>query len=151
MVDGLNPILGSVYYALTEDGSSKVIGSTSEHSSNHYVSSDGQLQLWKLAMEFYNDQVRNGVTNPIVLHLNDASLKWGGKFDIHGTWEGQHDEHRRGTVVDVRANSTSGAIPPSLFEKYIDMATQLGIDPHLEYKGDPIRQHFHTRLLNREE
>lgn len=151
MVDGLWPISASTYYALTEDGSSKVIGSTTEHSSNHYISSEAQQKLWTLAMDFYNYQLLNGASKPTLLHLNDASLKWGGLFDKDGDWVPEHKEHRRGSVIDVRANSTAGAIPPELFKKYIEMATKLGIDPHLEYIGDPLNQHFHTRLLNRKE
>jgi hypothetical protein len=150
-VDDLWPISVSTYYALTEDGSSKIIGSTTEHSSNHYISSEAQQKLWTLAMDFYNYQLRSGVTKPTLLHLNDASLKWGGLFDKDGDWVPEHKEHRRGSVIDVRANSTSGAIPPELFKKYIELAKKSGIDPHLEYIGDPINQHFHTRLLNRKE
>jgi hypothetical protein len=150
-VDGLWPILASSYYELTEDGSSKIIGSTAEHGSNHYLTSDAQEQLWLLAQAFFEYQILNGVAKPTLLHLNDASLEWGGKFDIKGKWAGKHKEHRRGTVIDIRANSASGAIPRELTDKYIDIATRLKIDAHLEYDNDPVMRHFHTRLLNRKE
>lgn len=150
-VDGLWPIPASAYYSLTEDGSSKVIGSTTDHPSNHYLHSVASMQLWQLAGDYYNYQIQNGVATPTLLHLNDASLKWGGVFDLDADWVPDHKEHRRGTVIDVRANSNSGAIPPELFKKFIEMATRLGIDPHLEYIGDTVNQHFHVRLLNRKE
>lgn len=150
-VEGLWPISGSVYYALTEDGSSKVIGSTTEHSSNHYVIGEAQQQLWRLAQAFYEYQLQNGVASPTLLHLNDASLKWGGLFDKDGDWDTPHKEHRRGSVIDIRANSSPGAIPRGLTDTYIDIATRFGIDPHLEYDSDPVLRHFHTRLLNRKE
>ncbi|MBU0622674.1 MAG: hypothetical protein KJ795_12615 [Gammaproteobacteria bacterium] len=150
-VAGLATISDSVYYALIEDGSTTVIGTTEEHASNHYIASAAQLKLWELGEDFYSFQIRNSVPTPTLLHLNDASLKWGGKFDIKGRWRGDHQEHMRGTVIDVRANSSPGAIPPGLFEHYIDIAANLGIDAHLEYIGHPVKQHFHMRLLNRRE
>ncbi len=142
-VKDLWPIAASTYYTF--------IGSTTEHSSNHYVASAAQQKLWKLAQNFYDYQVLKGVPQPVLLHLNDASLKWGGLFDKDGDWDVPHKEHRRGTVVDVRANTSPGAIPPEYFDAYMDMANKLGIDPHPERIGDPVNQHFHTRLLNRKE
>jgi len=123
-VDNLWPILGSVYYALTEDGSTKVIGSTNEHSSNHYLTSAASLKLWRVASDFYEFQLRNGVKPPTLLHLNDASLKWGGKFDVAGKWTGYHYEHDRGNVIDVRANTTAGYIPEASFVDFEKMATK---------------------------
>ena len=58
-VSDLWPIPGSVYYALTEDGSSKVIGSTTNHTSNHYLTTAASMKLWRLAADFYNDQIQN--------------------------------------------------------------------------------------------
>lgn len=142
-VSGLWPVFDSTYYAF--------IGSTTKHVSNHYVTSEAQMQLWRLAQAFYEYQLQNGITNPTLLHINDASLKWGGIFDIDADWVPDHFEHRRGSVVDIRANSNPGAIPAGLTDAYIDIAIRFGIDPHLEYDGDPILRHFHTRLLNRKE
>lgn len=148
-VDDLWPIPASVYYTLTEDGSSKVIGSTTEHSSNHYLASAASMRLWKLSADYYNYQVLKGVKKPTLLHLNDACLKWGGVFDLDADWDEPHKEHRRGTVIDVRANSNPGAIPASDFDFFKQMAKLLRIDPHFE--GGSANQHFHLRLLNRPE
>ena len=115
------------------------------------MTSAAQQKLWLLAKDFYEFQLRNGVAKPTLLHLNDASLQWGGLFDKDGDWDTPHDEHRRGTVVDIRANSSPGAIPPALFKSFIKIATTLGMDPHQESIGDTVNQHFHTRLLNRKE
>ncbi|WP_150102921.1 DUF3869 domain-containing protein [Sideroxydans lithotrophicus] len=142
-VPNLWPIAASTYYAF--------IGSTSEHSSNHYVVSEAQLQLWQLAKGFYDYQVLTGLASPTLLHLNDASLKWGGLFDKDGDWDTPHKEHRRGSVIDIRANSNPGAIPSSLIKNFIKIAANMGIDARLENIGDPVNQHFHTRLLNRKE
>jgi hypothetical protein len=100
----------------------------------------------------HNISVRRvGVANPVLMHLNDASLKWGGKFDIKGKWAGKHNEHRHGTVIDIRANSASGAIPPELTMSFKKIAKDFGVGAHLEYDSDPALRHFHTRLLNRKE
>jgi hypothetical protein len=150
-VGGLWPIPDSVYYALTEDGSTEVIGSTTEHKGNHnhHLTNAAALKIWRLAADYYNYQVLNGVTSPTLLHLNDASLKWGGVFDIDADWVPDHVEHRRGTVVDVRANSSPGAIPAADFDIFKNMAKTLRIDPHFE--GGSTNQHFHLRLFNRRE
>jgi hypothetical protein len=136
---------------LIEDGSTKVIGSTTEHKGNHnhHLTNAAALIIWRLAADYYNNQVLNGVTSPTLLHLNDASLKWGGVFDIDADWVPEHKEHRRGTVVDVRANSSPGAIPEADFDAFKKMAKKLRIDPHFE--GGSANQHFHLRLMNRPE
>ncbi len=119
MVDGLWPIPGSVYYSLTEDGSTDVIGATAKHAGNHYLTTGAALNLWQIATNFFDFQIRAGVVSPTLLHLNDASLKWGGKFDISGEWTGNHYEHDKGTVVDVRANwNGAGAISIDQFEDF---------------------------------
>jgi hypothetical protein len=146
-VDGLWPIPDSGYYALTEDGSSKVIGSTTDHVYNHYLTTAASMKLWRLAADFYNYQIQNGVKTPILLHLNDGSLKWGGIFDLDTDWDEPHAEHRRGIVIDVRANSNPGAIPAADYAAFKQMAKQLKVDPYFE--GDSTGQHFHLRLLNK--
>lgn len=63
---------------------------------------------------------------PLPLHLNDASLVWGGKFDVKGNWADPHAGHRRGVVIDVRANddtAATGAIPLASFDNFTEMAT----------------------------
>jgi len=122
-VEGLEAILDSVYYALTEDGTSDVIGATVHHVDNHYLTTDSAFKLWKIAAEFANHQIRQGITEPTILHLNDASLKWGGRFDIYGGWSPPHSEHMRGTEIDVRANWNGiGAIPFEYFEDFKKLA-----------------------------
>jgi hypothetical protein len=130
MVEGLEPIPAFPYYALEESdpdhpGQTKVVGATAEHSGNHYLLPAAAQVLMQIAVTYHFDpksKVRDPQTNGMVLspllHVNDASLKWGGKFDIKGEWAGSHKEHRRGTSVDLRANGKDGAIPPKLFEAF---------------------------------
>ena len=87
-----------------------------------------------------------------MLHLNDASLVWGGLFDaIDNDFEPPHKEHRRGSVIDIRANSKIGAIPPRSFIAFEKMAMKYyGVDAQIHNRGLPS-QHYHVRLLNRKE
>lgn len=92
-----------------------------------------------------------------VLYVNDGSLERGGIFDIYwenkqkGTartawWIPPHREHRRGTVIDIRANNAEGAIPVAnraIFEKLVK---RLGGNYIHESVGTP-NEHYHVRLL----
>ena len=98
------------------------------------------------------------------LTLNDASLVWGGKFDIKGTWEQNpkaHAEHRLGENIDIRANMNPGAVPSKIRaavfrwlgdaslpednispDFVIDSANPLWENPGV------ANEHFHLRLGN---
>lgn len=149
-VDGLMPIPASQFYAF--------IGATNRHADNHYLSLAAAEVLWRIAVSYQIEQqfkLNDPVTNlptvtPPVLQVNDASLMWGGKFDLSGRWTGHHFEHMRGTVVDVRANGLPTAIPAVNFADFIDLAVHYGADPYLE-SPSPDLQHFHLRLFNRKE
>lgn len=129
-VDGVEPIPAFPYYALEEadsshPGQTKVVGETDLHGNNHNLMPAAAQVLMRIAVNYHFDprfRVLDWQTNtkvpPPLLHVNDASLEWGGKFDIKGTWTGAHEEHRRGTSVDLRANEKVGAIPPELFDKF---------------------------------
>ncbi len=134
------------------------IGETDKHTDNHYLTPEAAAVLWRIAVSYQVEQqfkLQDPATGkftvtPPVLHVNDASLKWGGKFDLSGRWAGPHYEHRRGTVIDIRANTQETAIPDVNFDKYILLADRYGVDALLE-EPDINRRHFHLRLLNREE
>ncbi len=61
-----------------------------------------------------------------------------------------HVEHRRGTVVDVRANNLDTAIPSQNFKEFESLAADFGADAHFE-SPNIERRHVHLRLLGREE
>ena len=150
-VDGLKPIPPSGLYALYEtDGS--VIGAVKDrHESNHYLTPTAAIRLLVLAINYHHLH-----PNDPVLHVNDASLMWGGKFDIAGKWSGYHYEHDRGVVVDIRANTTVGNIPETNFIDFENMATGQGLDAqlHCSPTRDPsidncvgdINRHYHVIL-----
>ncbi len=111
-VDGLHQITDdpSLYVLIGGEPDKK-------HHDNHYLTDDAKSQLVVLAINYHFLY-----PNELVLHLNDASLVWGGKFDINGNWVGDHGAHRRGTVIDVRANTASGNIPERLFTDFEKLA-----------------------------
>ncbi|MFZ5523586.1 MAG: hypothetical protein ACOY9D_05825 [Pseudomonadota bacterium] len=113
-VEGLAPIPSEpTIYALIGGEADK------KHHDNHYLIGDALNQLVIMAINYHFLY-----PNEPVLHLNDASLVWGGKFDIKGNWVGDHGAHRRGTVIDIRANTASGNIPERLFTDFKKLAAK---------------------------
>lgn len=135
-VVGLEPIPDSLFYALTETDpddpmKTKAIGSTPKHKANHYLKPEAANYLLAIAIyyqtqpefqEVLDPQTKQIVVPHPLLHVNDASLKDGGKFDLSGTWAGSHYEHIRGESVDIRMNEINrnggGAIPSEHFTDF---------------------------------
>lgn len=92
-----------------------------------------------LLAQIYHNEFPNGP----VLHLNDASLERGGLFDIYQTWAPSHHEHRRGTVIDIRANDEPNAIPFKNFTVFSGLASRLGSNCRIHSSG--TNRHFHCR------
>lgn len=153
-VDGLIPIPSEPsLYALIGGESDK------KHHDNHYLTDNAMSQLTVLAINYHFLY-----PNEPVLHLNDASLEWGGKFDIKGNWVGDHKMHRRGVVIDIRANTAVGNIPERLFTDFEDMAAKTkladgvtsakaklhcssGRDPSVDNCVGDDNRHYHVILL----
>ena len=131
-----------------------------QHHDNHYLTNSAFNQLVVLAINYHFLY-----PNEPVLHLNDASLVWGGLFDKDGDWDTSHEKHRRGVVIDIRANMAPGNIPESLFTDFKTLAAKTqttlagrvisanaklhcsdGFDPKNNCVGDNNR-HFHVILL----
>ena len=133
-VTGLELIPNSSVYTLTyADGTG--IGATDNHKENHYLTPTAASVLfgiaasYQMSAEFWQViQKRRGgkIDVPPLLHLNDASVEWGGLFDITGEWHPSHHEHRRGTVIDVVANANPGAVLPSHFTEFQKIALAFG-------------------------
>ena len=88
IVQGLRQLGTSPDYVL--------IGSTVPHPSGHWVTASVATSLQAIAKEY------RGATGDR-LYFNDASLEWGGLFDIHGNWKPPHHEHRSGRQIDIAA------------------------------------------------
>ena len=138
---------------------SEGIGQTVEHLDNHYLTVAATYRLLEIAAKYK----KIWPTAP-KLTLNDASLKWGGKFDISGTWDrskDRHAEHRIGDNIDIRANGNLGSVPDNIKEKVFDWLQDdseeedaiplelriRSVNPLWENPGK-VNEHFHLRLGN---
>ncbi len=156
MVDGLSTIPGdpSLYVLIGGEEGKK-------HHDNHYLTDDAKSQLVVLAINYHFLY-----PNQPVLHLNDASLEWGGLFDFTGNWKPGHHEHKRGTVIDIRANEATGAVPFNNFDRFEKIALDAQINADIHCTSDKIdhqgrkapdcigldgsqdsNRHYHIRLM----
>ena len=152
------------------------IGANSLHPDNHYLTIPAAVQLELIAETYAFSFSSTSPPTGLVL-LNDASLVWGGLFDAGvartqaNSWKPPHHEHRKGTVVDIRANEANGAIPPSEFNRFEAASNSAGskfgestrAEIHCSYRW--LRQplciqsdgtvdqgrHYHLRLTGRRE
>jgi hypothetical protein len=133
------------------------IGQTSQHFDQHYLTVSAATRMLDISRKFQ----KIWPTAP-KLTLNDASLIWGGKFDISGTWQQNpraHAEHRIGESIDIRANTARGAVPANIRDevfRWLRKASRPAdnippdfvidsVTPLREGIGTP-NEHFHLRL-----
>jgi hypothetical protein len=149
---GWDHLTASTDYALVGGETGK------KHHDNHYLTATAREHLLA-TVEEYNTIYPDGP----VLYLNDASLEWGGKFDIQGKWDKDtaHKNHRRGVVIDVRANQDPTAIPQARFTNFETFARHSGAyaDLHCAFSGPYVcpaclldtgpNRHYHVRLLGK--
>jgi len=153
-VPDLIPIPASPYYAL-QDSAGNVIGAIkNQHSDNHYLTAAAVAKLTKFAKNY-----QTKVLPYAKLYLNDASLVWGGLFDVDKTkpWTSPHIGHDRGVSVDIRAENIGGqyegAVPIAYFDDTIKAAARAGARAALHCQGStvtavclgiPYNRHFHV-------
>jgi hypothetical protein len=87
--------------------------------------------------------------------LNDASLEWGGVLDCFLTcnsaqypstpWHKHHVEHRRGSVVDIKANGDPGSIVYADVFKKSARKYRVNVG---NLHGSGSGSHYHIRLNN---
>ncbi len=125
-----------------QDGSYVLVGKNSSHVSNHWVTETVQAQILYIAKLYQRFFPKNPV-----LHLNDASLQYGGLFDISSEhrWAPPHKLHRLGENIDVRANPDYNAdtsIPERNFGRFRRLVMMAGGSAAI-HSGDTPNQHFH--------
>jgi len=120
------------------------VGSTQVHPDNHYLTPSAEFKEEVIALVYHTDPT---ITSPI-LALNDASLVWGGIFDLDADWQMPHREHDKGTVIDIRANGAVGSIVAADFKEFQTILSINGATWRFESQGTP-NQHYHVRLLGR--
>lgn len=144
-----------------------------KHSDNHYLTSTSIDAIWGIAADYHMDhtfwQPSGGGTKKLIppppLGLNDASLIWGGKFDLSGKWSGNHYEHGKGVAIDIRANGGVGAVPEGLFTSFVKLVAAQNAEAVLECTSNKVdgqgrtpptcigkdgsadnNRHFHVRI-----
>jgi hypothetical protein len=92
--------------SLGEGTDYRLVGGTSSHhgptaytqeDKNHFGTDRTIANIVRIANDWHRD-----FPNEMILHINDISLPFGGKFDINGRWYWKHQTHREGKDVDVR-------------------------------------------------
>ena len=81
------------------------------HPSNHWVTPEARIGLINVANAYKAQFYGNGPIAPAdMVTYNDASLEWGGKFDLGRKWAntGAHSEHREGLSIDTRSSNLHG-------------------------------------------
>lgn len=106
-----------------------LIGATTKHPDGWYVTPGVRTALQTIASRYFAE-------TGLRLDYNDASLVWGGKFDIDGSWGGSHSQHREGIHIDVRHWSITNH---SLFMQFVD---EEGGTP--EVHGSGSNKHYHV-------
>jgi hypothetical protein len=149
-VPELSEIPASPYYGF------KTPNSDTNHPYTYFLKPEFSGKVRNIAMFYYWNTYfmsKNGVIPDFV--LTEGSLKWGGVLDCFLTcdsekypstpWNKHHVEHRRGSVVDVRANGTPGSIVYDA--KFRRIALREGVDVgNLHGSGSGL--HYHLRLNN---
>ena len=141
-------------------GNYKPVGGATEqinHNDTHFLTEQSWANLKDLIKTF----ARLGWGQ---VGVNDASLEWGGMFDIEGRWlepvwrqklgkstSGGHAEHREGEQVDlsfVRPASVSDALRQAAYDEICE-AQGAELPKILWHKNDGYAPHFHVYLTGK--
>ena len=93
---------GSFIYALTSVD--KIHEGSGRYHKNQYWLTEPSRQSLLSLIESFRDLGWGTVA------LNDASMFWGGRYDISGSWGGSHQGHRDGTEIDISFTRASNPI-----------------------------------------
>ena len=131
---------GSYVYALTSVDHTHA-GNGRYHRNQYYLSQRSLQNLLTL-IEAFSDEGWGTVA------LNDASLPWGGRYDIRADWKAPHAGHREGREIDIsfsRAqNPVSVGKQKSFYKKFCEeRAAQVPFSLLHHYALQP---HFHVYL-----
>ena len=148
-VSGLGQIPISPFYKL------QLPNRDFNHPKTHFLTATASKKLETMAILYTLKTLYKKKAVKADFVINDASLEFGGILDCFLTcansipWQPDHIEHRRGTVVDVKANGTAGSI---LYEKNFTFAVKqmkasYGGKPHGKGSG----RHYHIRINGKAE
>lgn len=94
---------GSFMYALTSVDFTHA-GTGRYHMNQYYLTERSLINLTQLISEFAN-------AGWGTVALNDASLFWGGLYDIAGNWGPSHSGHRDGREIDISFTRAQNPVP----------------------------------------
>ena len=134
---------GSYQYAFTAVDPGHVGTSGGRQRGEYYLTAEAAKNLDVLISNFAEEGWG-------IVGLNDASLNWGGLYDLRNNWNTPHSEHRLGEEIDisfVRAgNVVSMAKQNSFYKKFCeDKKAEIPFSILHHYVLIP---HFHIRLAN---
>jgi hypothetical protein len=132
---------GKYRYALTSVDAIHQ-GTARYHTGQYWLSPEARSNLQTL-IEAFNEKGWGTVA------LNDASLIWGGRYDISGNWTKPHAEHREGNEIDIsftRANNPISVQKQDTFYKEFcgKQAVEIPVSVLHHFVKQP---HFHVYLL----
>ena len=131
---------GSLVYALTSVDTLHA-GEGRYHKNQYYLTEQAQQNLFGLITSF-------AAAGWGTVALNDASLYWGGRYDIKGNWGGSHRGHRDGREIDISftraSNPVSEAKQKTFYKKYCEeKAVEASFSILHHYV---LNRHFHIYL-----
>lgn len=131
---------GSFVYALTSVDALHA-GEGRYHKNQYYLTEQAQQNLLGLITSF-------AAAGWGTVALNDASLYWGGRYDIKGNWGGSHLGHRDGREIDISFTRAGNPIPKQkqndFYDRYCkNKATEVAFSILHHYLSLP---HFHVYL-----
>ena len=109
------------------------------HPFNHYVVAASVPKLKKIADDYKSAFYGSGSIHPDqMITYNDASLRWGGEFELRRKWlnPGAHGRHREGKNIDLKTLN----IPNTRITRVIQIANANGFGTLHHYVKAP---HLH--------
>lgn len=131
---------GSYVYALTSVDKIHA-GEGLYHKNQYYLTEQARQNLIDLTRSF-------ATAGWGTVALNDASMYWGGRYDIKGNWGGPHQGHRDGREIDISFTRANNPISTSkqndFYDKFCkDKATEAAFSILHHFVKVP---HFHVYL-----
>ena len=100
-----NYAVGYTIYYVNDHGIWTLNGARVEHGNstayNHWMTTNAAYGLYYATLDYQAN------VDPALVAVNDMSLTFGGKFDINGSWSGDHVAHYYGTDVDINYTQDS--------------------------------------------
>lgn len=131
---------GTFVYALTSVDKTHQ-GNGRYHLNQYYLTQQSQINLQSMVKAFAKEGWGT-------VALNDASLFWGGRYDITANWGAPHAAHRDGREIDIsftRAQNPVSAVKQKIFYKKFCEAKTVQV-PFSILHHYVLVPHFHVFL-----